>query len=171
MEKINSILKNKLYSKDKSTVLEAIKSIRQEGNYLYIKLLANKLTETNDAEISNAIIKLFNDLTDESAPNEIIDLLKDEKYLSIQKILVSSCWQSRLNFIPHFIFFVEIAISSNYETAIESISVIDNFDKKLPVEQVKKAKQLIIEAVKISDKQKGDLLQTLYSIIDEKTQL
>ncbi len=131
--KINLLI-NKLKSKKEEEVLFTIKQLRNSGNSLILPHLFDVLIENKSENIRKEAVKLLNDLKDESSKHEIIKALKNEKYASLHKDLLSSCWQSSLDYSSELSVFIDLFKKSEFEMAFEAFTIIENFEhnSKLP---------------------------------------
>ncbi len=127
--KVNLLI-SKLRSKKEEEVLFTIKQLRNSGNSLILPHLFDVLTETKSDNIRKEAVKLLNDLKDENSKLEIIKALKNEKYASLHKDILSSCWQSSLDYSSDLAVFVDLFKKSDFEMAFEAFTVIDNFEHK-----------------------------------------
>ncbi len=125
---------NKLKSKKEEELIFTIKQMRHRGNAIILPHLFDMLIVNKSENVRKEAVKLLNDLKDESCKIEIIKAIKDEKYRSLRKELVSSCWQSSIDFSSELAVFVDVFKKADFETAFEAFTVIDNLkhDADLP---------------------------------------
>lgn len=119
-------LLNKLLSTEDNIVTEAIAEIAKKGNPKLLETLLNIYSKSNNIEISKSTIGLLNNLHDQNCVDVIIDFLNNCSDSDKKNQVVSSCWQSSLNYSKHITLFVDIFIKGDLATAIEAFSVIDN---------------------------------------------
>lgn len=167
---INLIVK-KLESSNKDEVLFTIKQLRNNGNPRILPFVINLFNSSDSAEIKSAILKFLGDLKNKNSTNEIILALKNEKYLSIRKDLLSTCWQSGLDYSEHIGLFVDFFISGDFGVAFEAFTIIDNFEDKYEAEiidiQIKKLKSRVLD---FKDTDKEALFVELMHILDHLKQ-
>lgn len=131
----NKELFKHLQSADKNQVLDAIKALRDEGKDSILELLTKIYLNNTDKEIESAIYKIFCDLKNQHSAESIIELIKNPEYRAARKMLVSSCWQSRLNYIIHLETFIDLVITEPFEIAFEAFTVIENLDTRVSEER------------------------------------
>jgi hypothetical protein len=122
-----------LLSKDNSLMIsEAIGSLRDEEPFEgAIALLASFYDQSDDKLVKKTIEAFMNDLKDQSVTKEIITEIRKPFRQSTITMLVSSCWQSGLNYSEYSRDLAEIFIKSDYLTALECFTVIEESVHKL----------------------------------------
>ncbi len=123
-----NLLISKLNSKKEEEVLFTIKQLRNSGNALILPHLFDVLVENKSENIRKEALKLLNDIKDKSSKVEIIKALKNEKYTSLHKDILESCWQSSLDYSSELAVFIDLFKKSEFEMAFEAFTVIDNFE-------------------------------------------
>ena len=128
---INSVKKIKelttILDKDNNILIsEAIGLLREEQPFEgAIGLLTTFYDKTDDSLIRKTIEVFMNDLKDQSASKEIIiEIIKPLKPATIS-MLVSSCWQSGLDYSEYSSDLAEIFLKGDYVTALECLTVIE----------------------------------------------
>lgn len=124
---VQSILKD-FGATDSKIVLEAIKRNRKEGNATSFKALLELLKDTDEPTVEAAIIEFLYDLKDEESIPVLIDAIQDEDYAFYHSFLVASFWQSSIDGADYLEVFVKAAIQGEYMTALEALTVVENFD-------------------------------------------
>ncbi len=125
------LLVKKLNSDKNEEVVFTIKQLRNTGNAKILPHLFDILLTNKSEKVRAEAVKLLNDLKDASCQQEIVSALKQEKYKSLHKDILISCWNSSLDYSEYAEVFVDIFKKSNFELAFEAFTVIDNFEKKL----------------------------------------
>ena len=115
-----------LSEENSSLISEAIGLLRDEEPFEgAISLLASYYDKSEDTLIRKAIEGFMNDLKDQSVCSEIIaEIRKPFKQATIS-MLVSSCWQSGLDYSEYSADMAEIFLRSDYVTALECLTVIE----------------------------------------------
>jgi hypothetical protein len=116
-----------ILDKDNNILIsEAIGLLREEQSFEgAIGLLTTFYDKTEDLLIRKTIEGFMNDLKDQAASKEIIiEIIKPFKPSTIS-MLVSSCWQSGLNYSEYVTDLIEIFLKGDYVIAIECLTVIE----------------------------------------------
>jgi hypothetical protein len=137
---------------------EAIKSLRNEQPYEgAIGLLVSYYDEAEDLSIRRTIEGFLNDLKDKSVRPEVIAETKKPWKASTICMVVSSCWQSGMDYSDYLADLAKVFLEGDYSTAVECLTVIE-------------------ESVQNSNRNKKDeIIRTVennpVTTIDEKTAL
>jgi hypothetical protein len=104
----------------------AIVSLRDEEPFEgAIGLLAGLYDITEDISVQNAIRDFLNDLKDQSVSAEVIQVIRKPFRQETLSMLVSSCWQSRLDYSEFSDDIINIFLTSDYIVALECLTVIE----------------------------------------------
>jgi hypothetical protein len=108
-------------------VTEAIELLRQEMPFEgAIGLLTAFYERTDDYSIRKSIAGFLNDLKDQTACEEVIKEIRKQWKSDTISMLVSSCWQSGLNYSNYSLDLVKVFLGTDYVTAIECLTVIED---------------------------------------------
>ena len=156
-------LANILKNGDEKIIIEAIESLRYEEPFDgALKMLAEFYDNTENNEIGKNIEKFFNDLKNNRLKAEVIETCRLPLKQSTIKMVVSSCWQSGLDYSDFLEDFAFLFVQTDFETAMECLTVIEEMFVNVDAEQRKKI-ALIIKKTGNKEKKlmaKG-LLETL----------
>ncbi len=130
-DKIIKIAAKKLKSTKADEVLFTIKQLRNTGDPRILPFLFELLSTSKSEEIRAAIIGLLNDLKDKNCRQEVVKALRNDKYHSIHKEILTTCWQSGLDYSGDIGLFVELFTKRDFGVAFEAFTIIDNFEEKV----------------------------------------
>jgi hypothetical protein len=118
---------NEILNKDNNIVItEAIEMLRNETPFEgAIGLLTAYYDKTDDFSIRKTISSFFDDLKDQSVCQEVIEEIRKQWNPDTISMLVSSCWQSGLNYSDYSLDLARVFLSGDYVTAIECLTVIE----------------------------------------------
>lgn len=103
-----------------------VEELRQEKPFEgAIGLLTTYFDKTDDQTIRKSIAGFLNDLKDQSACIEVIQQIRKPLKPGTISMLISSCWQSGLNYSEYSLDLAKAFITSDYVTAIECLTVIE----------------------------------------------
>ena len=148
-------------------IIEAIDLLRQEKPFEgAIGLLTAFYDKTDNMQVRKSISGFLNDLKDQSACEEVIkEVRKDWKPDTIS-MLISSCWQSGLNYSEFSLDLAKVFLERDYVTAIECLTVIEESVHELS----KKRKAEIIKLIEDNPfprvNEKSTLTLELISILE-----
>ena len=166
MSKTDKLIIKKLFSNNVKDILFTIKGLRNTGNVEIIPHLIKLLNQNNDTKVENDLTSFFNDLKFQEAANEIIKALKDNSLKNTHQALLSSCWQSGLDYSAYINVFVDKFITGTYLEAIESFTVIENFEGKIGEEQVEDSIKKLKFEINNVEADKKELLVELVHVLE-----
>jgi len=142
---VKTILED-LKASDSKIVQNAIDKSRKDGNAKTFKAMLDVLKDTDEPNVEAKIIEFLFDLKDEDSIEILIDAIQDEEMVYYQNFLVSAFWQSAIDGSDHLNLFVKTAISGEYLTTLEALTVIENFDRAYPQSELLELEADILEA-------------------------
>ena len=162
MNKIDPSIKNNLFSSDTTNVILAINQIKEKGNRFYLPLLFDLFNSNPEPEISKEIKKLLSTVKEKESASIFIEAIIDDKYISIRKALLTTCWQNGLDFSKYLSELIDIIITDDWEVAFEAFTIIDNMEGLPGEEIIESSKRKIKDALKTSNEQKSYFLKEIY---------
>jgi hypothetical protein len=161
-------LLNEILNKDNNIVItEAIELLRQEKPFAgAIGLLTAYYDKTDDYSIRKTITGFINDLKDQSACQEVIEEIRKQWKPDTISMLVSSCWQSGLNYSDFSLDLAKVFLEGDYITAIECLTVIEESIQNLNKATRDKILKMLEESPVIQITEKKELMLELISILD-----
>jgi hypothetical protein len=133
-------------------ITKSIKLLRDESPLRgVIGLLVAFYNETDNVSIKRLIKEFLDDLKDQSLCEEVVAELKKEMKPESKRMLVSSCWQSGLDYSGYLSDFSDLFLAGDYITAIECFTVIESSvnnltrpEKDLLIKQIREGSSGII---------------------------
>jgi hypothetical protein len=150
-----------------SLISEAIRSLREEEPFEgAIELLAEHYNVTDDKMNIIAIEEFFNDIKYLSARSEIMAEIRKPSYKQKTiSMLVSSCWQSGLDYSEYVQDIVRVFLEGDYTTAIECMTLIEESLRYNTREDKDKAIHLVERSPEAFTHEKDPLSRELISIL------
>ena len=116
----------KLGDKDINVVSSAIISLREEEPfYGAIHLLTEVFDKTDDVTIKGLIRNFMNDIKELGARPEIMNEIRESHKPETICMLVSSCWQSGLDYSQFTADFMKVFLNGDYLVSLECLTVIE----------------------------------------------
>jgi predicted DNA-binding protein len=117
-----------ILDKDNNILIsEAIGLLREEQPFEgAIGLLTSLYNQTDDYLVRKTIEGFMNDLKDQYACAEVINEIRKQWKDETISMLVSSCWQSGLDYSDYSLDLVRVFLKEDYVTAIECLTVIES---------------------------------------------
>lgn len=159
-------LANKLNDKNTAIVIAAIDSLRNIDPFSgAIHLLANLYDSTEIDIIRDHIRSFLNDLKEYSARAEVIAEINGSHEPETLAMLVSSCWQSGLDYTEWASDLVLLFCNSDFLTALECFTVLEESSHNLPADKKKELIAVLKEHDNNKIPEKSALRRELISIL------
>jgi hypothetical protein len=166
-EKKISELVEVLKKDDNIIITEAIELLRNEKPFEgAIGLLTAFYNKTEDNSIRKTISGFMNDLKDQAACVEVIEEIRKDWKPDTISMLVSSCWQSGLDYAEYSMDLANVFLKGDYVTAIECLTVIEENIEELSVEKKAELRILINENPFPRGNEKSTLTNELIAILE-----
>lgn len=160
-----------LSSPKKEKVLEGIKLSRAHANQDSFRLMLETLKKTDEPEVEAAIIQFLYDLKDVSSIDPLIEALNDEEMRYYHSFLIATFWQSALDGSDHLDLFVKRAIDGEYMTALEALTVVENFDSSFSADLIMECSaDLNLAIEEENEEEKKNILISLKEVVDQLPQ-
>jgi hypothetical protein len=156
-----------ILDKDNNILIsEAIGLLRDEQSFEgAIGLLTSLYNKTDDFQLRKVIEGFMNDLKDQSASLEIINEIRKPWKDDTISMLVSSCWQSGLNYSDYALDLARVFLKGDYVTAVECLTVIEESVHELSKERKDEIIRIIEESPAAGVNEKTALTLELISIL------
>ena len=129
-----------------------------------INLLTSFYDNSEDSLVRKTIEGFMIDIKDQSASKEIMTEIRKPFKQSTISMLVASCWQSGLDYSEYSKDLVEVFLRSDYVTALECLTVIEESVHELSPEKRKELLKIAEGNPVQSSNEKKGLTQELISI-------
>lgn len=153
-KKVKELL-SQLASKDEKAQVKAVKSLKIHGNESVIEPLVQVLTKSSSEALNSEITDLLNSIKSTKVPAEVIRCLNNDAYQSQSQLLLSSIWNSGLDYRPYMGDIARATINGDFMHAMECITIIENFEGKLEEEQIMDA-LLVFQSYLVDTKEEED---------------
>jgi hypothetical protein len=123
----------KLSDKNINVVSSAIISLREEEPfYGAIRILTEVYDKTDDPTIKGLIRSFMNDIKESGARPEIITEIRKSHKPETICMLVSSCWQSGLDYSQFAADLMKVFLNGDYMVSLECLTVIEESLHNIP---------------------------------------
>jgi hypothetical protein len=149
-------------------ISQAIELLRKEQPFEgAIGLLTSFYDRNDDFSVRKSIEGFMNDLKDQTTSTEVISEIRKQWKPDTISMLVSSCWQSGLDYSEYSLDFANVFLTGDYVTAIECLTVIEESVHELNSERKGEIMKLIEESPLSGTNEKRALTIELFSILDK----
>lgn len=151
-----------------SDISQAIRKLRDDEPFSGAIALLVKLYDSNtDKSLSKLVQDFFNDIKYQAACPEIIEEIGKPWKQDTISMLVSSCWQSGLDYSDYLSDITTIFLNGDYCTAIECLTLIEESVNKSSREQKDKIIRFLQNSTLAFTHEKNSLTQELISILEK----
>lgn len=126
-KKLTLILED-LKSAQVSKVKTALDSLQVYGDYTIIEPLFQFILETQDTESKAEVLEFLCNLKDSKSMLMVMDCLHQPKFKTIQVEILTTIWNSPLDYSEYLADFVKLAVENDYLIALECLTVLENLD-------------------------------------------
>ncbi len=151
-------------SAEEKELLNIIDSIRKTGNLKAIPLLFKLMVSTENEEIQNEISHLIFDIKDTKIIPHLFEAIENPALIKFQRVLISACWESGINYSMHLTFFVNLTAKSDYLTCLEILTVIENMEGPFDEKELASCIEFTKNAADAEDG-KFELLHSIWEVL------
>jgi len=159
-----------LSSGNELKISTAVKALETNGDISLFEPLASilltPLSQKNRAEV----LEFLASLKDSSAIDEMMRLIGNAKYLPVRKELLSSIWNSKLDYSYFLPEFVEIACEGDFMEALECLTIIENLENNFEERHVLESKLHLkdyFEDKEVKDPKKAQIISEIALLIKD----
>ncbi len=147
-------------------IIGLLTELRETGEDYMLPTILSLLFSTRSEKLKNEVVNFLVDLKNKSSIDTIVEAIRQNKRSKDIHLLVSVCWQSRLDFTPYVDTFIDIMEHGNYQACLEAFTVIENMTENLSGEQLNELKAKI-KSVKGDNAETKPLIEELVKLLDE----
>lgn len=165
-EKYYKEIQKKFKTEDPSQIIATLNEIRVSGQALILPLIFEVLESTSAINIKEEIISILGQLKDKNSVAYIIEALTKGTVKKYRKEIITTCWQSGLDYSEHLTIFAKEFIQGDYVTAIEAFTVIEEWIFESEPKNILDCKNYLIDAVSQVDNEKKPLYVELVRLVE-----
>lgn len=121
-----------LSSSDEKQVKQALAGLKTDGDATVIEHLADLLLSDKDkGKFTKEILEIFSSLKDTSTVPAMIEVLRNEKYLPVRQLLLSTIWNSGLDYTEYMSDFVLFACEGDFLEALDCLTILENLQGEI----------------------------------------
>ena len=120
-------IKEYLASDDEKQIKKALSGLKADGDSSVIVPLSDLLLkDLNEKKFQKDILEIFSSLKDTSTVEVMIEVIRDDKYLPVRQLLLSTIWNTSLDYGAYLSDFVLIACESDFLEALDCLTILEN---------------------------------------------
>src|SRR5690554_219848 len=122
------VLLDDINSNDDKRIISGIKALKINGDDSVILPLLQVWNNGVADAVQSELIQFFNDLKSSLSAPIIIEAINNKDFSGIHSFLLSSIWNSSVDYSEHLEDFVHLAINNDFMIALECLTIIENLD-------------------------------------------
>ena len=149
---------------------EGIALLEEKGNLSQLQELVRIYSEETIPSRRFALHSFLASITKKGIREAWMDLLKDMQNPKERQQILQVLWNTRLDFSPYLVEFVQWALEGDYQNTLESLTVIEQMEGPFNEEQLLEAQCLVQEfknSPNVIEERKHVLLNDLIARLDE----
>lgn len=159
-------LQTVISGKNVARIVDSIRLLRTKDPYEgAIGVLALAYDKSDNTVVKEQIVNFLNDIKEPELRVEVISEIKRDFKPATIGMLVSSCWQSGLDYSPYAADLVKIFIKYDYAVAIECFTVMEESVQKIPAQTREKIITVLKDNIAKSSNDKLALFSELISVM------
>ena len=124
-KKVKSIL-NDINSGEPKKIIKGLMALKVNGDDQVIVPILDLWNNGVTSEVEKEIITFINDIRSSTSSQIIMDALLDKKYHAIQLPLLTTIWNSLVDYSEYLVEFVSLAVQSDFMIVLECLTIIEN---------------------------------------------
>jgi hypothetical protein len=136
-QKLNTLI-SELRAAEGQKFSKSLQILKNEGSVNILRSLATLLL-TKGPEEQQEILDLLGDLNESAAVEEMIGILRDDQFLPVRQPLLTTIWNSKLNYSYYLPEFVEIAVDGDFMEALDCLTILENMEGPFEERQILEA--------------------------------
>lgn len=125
-----------LSSPEPKDVIKAVKALKMSGNETAIEPLIDLYCSSKNNAVKAEIVDLLNSIKSTKVPPVVIDCLVNEKYASARQVVLSSIWNSNLDYTDYLLEIAEVTQKGEMMDAMEFLTILENMEGTLSEEKI-----------------------------------
>lgn len=160
-----------LHSGNENKVSAALKALQSIGDVTILKPIAEILLNLDKKSATRSeYIEFLSSLKSSDAIEEVMEIVRDDKFASIRQEILGTIWNSPLDYSYFLPEFVEIAVDGNFMEALECLTIIENMEGPFEERHILESQLHLrdyIEDTDPKDPQKAQIMSEIALIIKD----
>lgn len=175
--KIASILKD-IHSGQEKKIIDGLKALKINGDDNVILPIIDVWNNGVSLLAEKEIITFLGDIKSTTSAQSIMNVLRNKTYSKIHLPLLSTIWNSKVDYSEYLVEFVAMAVQNDFTIVLECLTIIENMEGPFEESHILDAEILLREFAEKhnesehKDEQKARLVLEISNVIksfDERT--
>lgn len=115
-----------LESNDDKQLTKVLSALQVDGSPEVLFPLAKLLQSNADLKREKQILEVFSSLKDTRSVEKIMEIIRDDSFKDIQQRILTTIWNSPLDYTYYLADFVLIAAEGTFMEALDCLTIIEN---------------------------------------------
>ncbi|MCO5259395.1 MAG: hypothetical protein M9916_04565 [Crocinitomicaceae bacterium] len=121
-----------LSSNDEKQIKKALSGLKSDGDASVIEPLVELLlNDRMDKKFQKDVLEILSSIKDTSAVDSMITILRTDKYLPVRQLLLSTIWNTSLDYTNYLPDFVLIACEGDLLEALDCLTIMENMPSQI----------------------------------------
>lgn len=125
--KMNALITD-LKSGEEKKILKALKGLQVNGDDEAILPILEVWNDGVSEKAEAEIITFLSDIKSTTSVDPIMDVLLDNNFKDIHHALLTTIWNSKVDYSPYLVDFVTLATQYDFMITLECLTIIENLD-------------------------------------------
>jgi|SRR5690554_34561 len=125
--KVNAILKDINTGQEKK-IISGLKALKVNGDDGVIVPIIDVWNKGVSPAAEKEIITFLGDIKSTSSTQPIMDVLLDDTYANIHLPLLTTIWNTKVDYSEYIVDFVSLAVQYDFLVALECLTIIENME-------------------------------------------
>lgn len=134
-KKVQELIGN-LQKPEPKNQIQAIKDLKVHGDESAIEPLINLFVETSNNVVKSEVVQLLNTLKADNVQEAMIECLNNEEYEAGHQTILSSIWNSNLDYSDYLNDIVTAGVNGDFMAAMECLTIFENMEAELTEEKI-----------------------------------
>jgi hypothetical protein len=163
--KIKSILKD-INTGDEKKIIEGLKALKVNGDDNVIVPIIDVWNKGVSPTAEQEIITFLGDIKSTTSVQSIMDVLLSKEYNKIHIQLLTTIWNSKVDYSEYIVDFVSLAVQYDFLVALECLTVIENMDGPFEEHHLLDAEIILREFAEKHNEEKTEDEKKVQMILD-----
>ncbi|MBO7497068.1 MAG: hypothetical protein J6T98_10985 [Salinivirgaceae bacterium] len=119
-------IEDSLANGGKDAVMAVLEQIREIGVPKLLPALVKVYKSCGDDDVKMAVFKLLCDASQPGLVDVMAETIAAESDANVKQMLVTSCWYSKIDYLPRLELFIDLVFDAPFELAFEAFTVVEN---------------------------------------------
>jgi hypothetical protein len=155
-----------LNSGNMTSIRIRIRELKTTGSATLLPLVLELLDNNPAEDIIRDVLSMLSDLREQKCAPVIARFISEKSRSEIVSEIITSCWESRLDYSAHLDVFADCFLVGNYQTALESYTVIEEMVWRSDSKSITDCRKRLMDRISEVNEEKMPLFHELIRTLD-----